>query len=233
MTLSRPETFKTIETLVITALVFGDAVINRGEQPPYEIKFAAAVEHQGRNWLTVKATYKGLCCLIDPSHPQKNQEERRGQQRKMGDLLEKLREAGLLENIDDGVHNIPRKAGCYFCLKLNFKDYIGSRIVLWERLGVGTLPISQNPFSRASSASGINDDVKTECHSCLKSNFNDCTGSQRVPRERMGFKGMVPIPQDLFPRASSTFGIRRLQFKNLGVPVAFRPKPTLGPKAPL
>jgi hypothetical protein len=159
MTLSRPETFKTIETLVSTALVFGEAAINRGEQPPYGIEFAASVQHQDQNWLTVKATYRDLCCLIDPSHPQKNQEERRGQQRKMGDLLEKLREAGLLENIDDGVHNIPRKAGCYFCLKLNFKDYIGSRRVLWERMGVGALLISLAPFSHASSATGTNDCV--------------------------------------------------------------------------
>lgn len=178
MTRLRPETFNKIETLVSTALVLGEAAINCGKQPPYKIEFAASVEYQGQNWLTVKATYKGLCCLLDPSHPQKNQKERTGQRRKMGDLLKKLREAGLLEDIVDGVHNISRKAGCYFCLKLNFKDCTGSQRVLRERLGVG-IPTALHPFLPASSASGI-DDYVLEIRQQLREFIQEEHGQVRV-----------------------------------------------------
>ena len=129
-----PETVAQIEALVNALLDKGDAVINRGEQPPCDIKFARSEQPQGQIWLSVKTTNKGLCCLLDSSHSQKSSGERQNRQRELGDRIEALKKVGLLELIPSDTHNISRKPGTYFYLKLNLDNKAESQKVLRERL---------------------------------------------------------------------------------------------------
>lgn len=139
-----PETFTRIEALVNALLDGGDAAINRSVYLPHNIEFGQTVNSHGQIWLRVKSTYECLCCLLDPSHPQKTGEARRTQRDNLRYSLDKLKEVGLLKPVDDDTSNIARQSGTHFHLKLNFNNKDESQKILKAQLRFSNSSISKN-----------------------------------------------------------------------------------------
>ncbi|HEY9630370.1 MAG TPA: NACHT domain-containing protein [Coleofasciculaceae cyanobacterium] len=138
------ETRNQIEALVNALLEWGDAVINHGVQSPFDIEFVRAEQPQGQVWLRVQATSESLCCLLNSSHPQKSKDERRKLQRLLGDRIATLEEVELLKRIPADLHNLPKKTGTYFYLKLSLDNKNESLELLRERLDLNKSQTSTN-----------------------------------------------------------------------------------------
>lgn len=139
-----PKTLQQVEALVIALLDAGEAALHHGIQPPCQIEFASVEQLPDQKWLRVTTTYECICCLLDPSHREKSVNERRSKRDKLGDLLAFLKRIDLLIPDNDGIHNIRRKSGTRFYLKLNLENKVESHKLLRARLSSASSSTSIN-----------------------------------------------------------------------------------------